>query len=158
MSDISLEPITQAEFDAWLPRAIVEYAQEHVVDGRWSEEEAVEKSRAEHEKLLPQGLATPEHHLWTITRSSDRKAVGLLWAQMTQTPRPHAFIYNIEIHPDSRRRGYAEAAMKELEVVARRMGAETIRLHVFGHNAAARPLYVKLGYEPTNIVMAKALA
>jgi ribosomal protein S18 acetylase RimI-like enzyme len=42
-------------------------------------------------------------------------------------------------------------------VVARRMGAETIRLHVFGHNTAARPLYVKLGYEPTNIVMAKPL-
>jgi ribosomal protein S18 acetylase RimI-like enzyme len=71
--------MTQAEFDAWVPRAIREYAQEHVVDGRWSEEEAIDKSRA-----------------------------------------------------------------------------ETIRLHVFGHNAAARPLYVKLGYEPTNIVMAKS--
>jgi ribosomal protein S18 acetylase RimI-like enzyme len=76
---------------------------------------------------------------------------------MTQVPKPHAFVYNIEVYPDFRRRGYAEAAMKELEVVARRMGAETIRLHVFGHNAAARPLYVKLGYEPTNIVMAKSL-
>jgi ribosomal protein S18 acetylase RimI-like enzyme len=158
LSDIALEPMTQPEFEAWLPRAIVEYAQEHVVDGRWSEEEAVEKSRAEHEKLLPQGLATPDHHLWTITRSSDRKAVGLLWVHMMQTPRPHAFVYDIEINPDSRRRGYAEAAMKELEAVARRMGAETIRLHVFGHNTAARPLYVKLGYEPTNIVMAKSLA
>jgi ribosomal protein S18 acetylase RimI-like enzyme len=157
LSDIQLEPMTQVEFDEWLPTAIVEYAHEHVVDGRWSDEEAVEKSRAEHEKLLPQGLATPEHHFWTITRSSDRKAVGLLWVQMMQTPRPHAFVYNIEVYPDFRRRGYAEAAMMELEVVARQMGAETIRLHVFGHNAAARPLYVKLGYEPTNIVMAKSL-
>jgi len=149
--------MTQAEFDEWLPKAIVEYAQEHVVDGRWSEQEAVEKSRAEHQSLLPQGLATPAHHLWTITRSSDRKAVGLLWANMVRTPRPHLFIYNIEIHPDFRRRGYAEAAMRQIEVEAKRMGAETIRLHVFGHNAAARPLYVKLGYEPTNIVMAKSL-
>lgn len=149
--------MTQAEFDAWLPQAIVGYAHEHVADGSWSEEEAVEKSRAEHEKLLPQGLATPENHLWTITRSSDRKAVGLLWVHMRQTPRPHAFIYNIEIHPDFRRRGYAEAAMKELETVAGRLGAESIRLHVFGHNAVARRLYEKLGYEPTNIVMAKSL-
>jgi ribosomal protein S18 acetylase RimI-like enzyme len=149
--------MTQAEFDAWLPRAIREYAEEHVVDGRWSQDEAVEKSRAEHQTLLPQGLATSDHHLWSIVRSDDQKPVGLLWIHMQQKPKPHAFIYNIEVYPEFRRRGYAEAAMKELEVVARRMGAETIRLHVFGHNTAARPLYEKLGYEPTNIVMAKAL-
>ena len=150
--------MTRAEFDAWLPRAIVEYAQEHVVDGRWSEDEAIDKSRAEHEKLLPQGLATADNHLWSIVRSEDRKSVGLLWVNMQQKPKPHAFIYNIEVYPDFRRRGYAEAAMRELEVAVKRMGAETIRLHVFGHNTAARPLYEKLGYEPTNIVMAKPLA
>lgn len=157
MSDISLEPMTQAEFDAWLPRAIVEYAQEHVVDGRWSQEEAVDKSRAEHDTLLPQGLGTRDNHLWSIVGSEDRKRVGILWVNLRQKPNPHVFVYNIEIFPDFRRRGYAEAAMKELEVAARRMGAETIRLHVFGHNKAARPLYEKLGYEPTNIVMAKPL-
>ena len=90
--------MTRAEFDAWLPRAILEYAQGHVVDGRWSEDEAVEKSRAEHSRLLPQGLETPEHHLWTITRSSDRKAVGLLWVHMMETPRPHVFVYDIEVY------------------------------------------------------------
>lgn len=155
---ISLEPMTQPEFDAWLPEAIAGYAQEHVQDGRWSEDEALEKSRAEHEQLLPQGLATPDHNLWTITRLSDLVPVGLLWVHLAKTPKPHVFVYNIEIRPDFRRRGYAEAAMTLLEDEARRMGAESIRLHVFGHNAAARPLYEKLGYAPTNILMAKPLA
>lgn len=149
--------MTQSEFDAWLARAIVEYAQEHVVDGRWSEDEAVEKSRAEHEQLLPQGLATPDHHLWSIVRANDRERVGILWVNVRDKPRPHAFVYNLEVFPDFRRQGFAEAAMRQFEVEARRMGAETIRLHVFGHNAAARPLYEKLGYTPTNIVMAKPL-
>jgi ribosomal protein S18 acetylase RimI-like enzyme len=157
LSEIALEPMTQDRFDAWLPKAIVEYAHEHVVDGRWSAEEAEEKSREEHQKLLPQGLATPDHHFWTIVRSSDRQAVGLLWVNLMRTPKPHAFIYNIEIDPGFRRRGYAEAAMLLLEAEARRMGAEAIRLHVFGHNSAARPLYEKLGYRPTNILMAKQL-
>jgi ribosomal protein S18 acetylase RimI-like enzyme len=157
LSDIALEPMTQAEFDAWLSRAIVEYAQEHIVDGRWSADEAVEKSRAEHDQLLPQGLATPDNHLWSILRARDRERVGVLWVNVRQKPKPHAFVYNIEIFPDFRRQGFAEAAMKQLEVEARRMGAETIRLHVFGHNTAARPLYEKLGYIPTNIVMAKPL-
>lgn len=157
MSDVSLEPMTQAQFDAWLPGAITGYAQEHVADGRWSAEEAEEKSREEHEKLLPQGLETPDHRLWSIVRTSDRVPVGILWINLVHKPRPHIFVYNIEIESQYRRRGYAEAAMKELEVEARRMGAERIRLHVFGHNAAARPLYEKLGYETTNVLMAKPL-
>ncbi|HKC18100.1 MAG TPA: GNAT family N-acetyltransferase [Candidatus Dormibacteraeota bacterium] len=157
MSEISLEPMSQAQFDAWLQRAIVDYAHEHVVDGSWSESEAEEKSRAEHDKLLPQGLATPDNHLWSIVRPSDHAAVGILWVHMRRKPKPHAFVFNVEIFPDFRRRGYAEQAMRKLEEEARRMGAESIRLHVFGHNAAARPLYEKLGFEPTNIVMAKPL-
>lgn len=149
--------MTQAEFDAWLARAIVEYAQEHVADGQWSQEESIEKSRAEHDKLLPQGLATPGQHLWSIVRSSDHERVGILWVNLRDKPKPHAFVYNIEVFPEFRRHGYAEAAMRKLEDEARRMGAETIRLHVFGHNTAARPMYEKLGYSPTNILMAKPL-
>jgi ribosomal protein S18 acetylase RimI-like enzyme len=158
VSEIALEPMTQLEFEAWLSRAIVDYAQEHVADGQWSEDEAVEKSRAEHDKLLPQGLATPDNHLWSIVRAGDGERVGILWVNVRQKPKPHAFIFYIEISPEFRRQGFAAAAMKQLEVEAKRWGAETIRLHVFGHNAAARPLYEKLGYIPTNIVMAKTLS
>lgn len=150
--------MTQAQFDAWLPGAITGYAQEHVADGRWSEEEAEEKSRAEHAELLPHGLSTADNHLWSIVRAGDRMPVGILWVRLNQKPRPHAFIYDIEVQPEHRRHGYAEAAMRQLEVEARRMGAQTIRLHVFGNNSAARPLYEKLGYETTNVLMAKPLA
>lgn len=156
--EVTLEPMTPAQFDAWLPGQIADYAREHVVDGQWSEDEAMEKSRAEHEKLLPKGVATPDQRMWAITRKGDGEAVGLLWVHFQEKPRPRVFVYNIEIYPDFRRRGYAEAAMTLLEDEARRMGAESIRLHVFGHNAAARPLYEKLGYSPTNILMAKLLA
>ena len=38
-----------------------------------------------------------------------------------------------------------------------RQGLETLALHVFGHNPGARALYEKLGYEITNINMAKHL-
>lgn len=149
--------MTQAEFDAWLPAAIVTYANETAASGRWTNAESIERSREEHERLLPQGLATPNHHLWSITRVSDRKAVGLLWIEAQPSPSPTAFVYNIEIYPEYRRRGHAEQAMTKLEEVARSLGLRQIRLHVFGHNSAARPLYEKLGYEPTNIMMAKRL-
>jgi len=154
---IDLVPMTQAEFEAWLPVAIATYASETAASGRWTREESAERSRQEHERLLPQGLATPNHQLWSITRASDHKPVGVLWIEAQQSPVPTAFIYNVEIYPEYRRRGYAEQAMTNLEDAARRMGLRQIRLHVFGHNSAARPLYEKLGYEPTNIMMAKQL-
>ncbi len=149
--------MTVREFEAWVPREIAGYAAEHVRTGRWSAEEALERSREEHTRLLPQGLATPDHRLWNIVPAGGREAVGMLWVQVMQKPMPSAFIYNIEIHPQFRRRGYAEQAMLRLEEEARRLGLEGIRLHVFGHNTAARPLYEKLGYLPTNINMLKRL-
>jgi ribosomal protein S18 acetylase RimI-like enzyme len=158
LETIELVPFTQEQFDAWLPRAIAEYAHEHVSTGRWSEAEAIEKSREEHAKLLPQGPATPGHRMWSIVRAGDRQPVGLLWVQVMDQPTPRAFIYNIEIDAEFRRRGYAMQAMKKLEEEARSLGLGSIGLHVFGHNTAARPLYEKLGYVATNINMSKRLS
>lgn len=149
--------MTREQFDAWLPSAIAGYAAEHVRTGRWSEDEALDRSREEHSKLLPQGPATPEHRMWTIVRSSDRQPVGMLWVHVIEKPSRTAFVYNIEIDPRFRRQGFAEQAMTRLEDEARRWGCTSIRLHVFGHNTAARPLYEKLGYVATNINMAKQL-
>ena len=149
--------MTEEQFEAWLPGAIAGYAREHVATGRWSEEESLQRSREEHDKLLPQGLATPDHRLWSIVRSSDHTPVGILWVNIVQKPRPSAFIFDIEIDPRFRRHGYATQAMTRLEEEARHLGLESIRLHVFGHNKAARPLYEKLGYVPTNINMSKSL-
>jgi len=157
MDEIRLVPMPPEEFDAWLPGSIVEYAAEHVSTGRWSREESLQRSREEYEKLLPQGVNTPGHHLWSIVRSSDAHRVGLLWVGVVEQPKRHAFVYNIEIDEEFRRRGYAEQAMARLEEEVRRLGLDTIRLHVFGHNRAARPLYEKLGYETTNVLMAKRL-
>jgi len=44
---VTLEPMTEAEFQSFVEPAIAEYAQGHVTDGQWAEEEALEKSRKE---------------------------------------------------------------------------------------------------------------
>lgn len=155
---VVLRRMTQEQFDDWLPGAIKGYAEEHVASGRWSKDEALGRSRQEYEQLLPQGVTTPNHHLWTIVRESDGQRAGMLWMAVRDQPARQAFIYNIEIDEQFRRRGYAEQAMLKLETEVRQLGLDTISLHVFGHNAKARPLYEKLGYEPTNILMAKKLS
>jgi len=157
LDQIDLEPMTKEQFEAWLPGSVADYAAEHVASGRWSREESLERSREEHARLLPQGPATPGHRVWSIVRSSDREPVGMLWIQVMDKPTPRAFIFNIEIDARFRRRGYAMQAMTKLEEEAKRLGLDSIGLHVFGHNTAARPLYEKLGYVATNINMSKHL-
>ena len=67
------------------------------------------------------------------------------------------WIYDIIVHEQFRRRGYARRILKLAEDRARELGAARVELHVFGHNHAARTLYEKTGYEVSSIVMVKQL-
>jgi len=108
--------------------------------------------------LLPQGLATPEHHFHTVVDAAG-DAVGILWfAEKTKFGERIAYVFNIEIAPQRRRQGHALRAFQALEDEVRRLGLKGVALHVFGHNHAAQALYARLGYAPTNINLFKAVA
>lgn len=66
-------------------------------------------------------------------------------------------MYDFLVYEPYRRCGYGWQALQALEQNVRALGLDTIGLHVFGHNHAARALYEKAGYEVTNINMAKKL-
>jgi len=150
--------MTAEQYSFWLGPAIEDYANENVATGRWRRDEALQKSREEYARLLPDGVSTPGNRLWSIVRSSDGRDVGQLWINLVDKPTPRAFVYNIEIYPEFRRQGFAKQAMLRLEVEVRGLGLDRIGLHVFGHNSAARTLYDNLGYTATNINMVKHLA
>ncbi len=158
---VQLQPMTSAEYEPWLEGDIREYADEKVRAGNWSAADALERSAEEHRKLLPQGLATPDNYLYTITAEpapgEGPVPVGMVWLAVPPWQPPLAFIYDFVIHEPYRRRGYASQALLALEGKVRALGLDTIGLHVFGHNHAARALYEKAGYEITNISMAKKL-
>lgn len=153
---VTLRPMTAAEYEAWLAHLIADYAAEKVAAGNWTAEEAPARAAAETNGLLPQGAATPGQHLFSIAAAGEPEAVGVLWFAALPE-RKQAFIYDLEIHPPYRRRGFEEQAMRAAEGEVKALGLETIGLHVFGSNHAARALYAKLGYEETNVNMAKRL-
>ncbi len=158
---VTLQPMTPAEYEPWLKAGIQEYADEKVRAGNWSADEALERSAEEHRKLLPQGLDTPDSYLYTIMADSSPgaglTAVGMVWLAVPPWKPPVAFIYDFLIYEPYRRRGYASQALAALEEKVRALGLDTIGLHVFGHNHAARALYEKAGYVVTNINMTKKL-
>ena len=156
---IILNPFTEKELESYLQRDIAQYAQENIKAGYWTESEAMEKSRSSHARLLPQGVATPNQHLFSIWDSERGEPVGNIWMFADyDSANPSGFIYDLFIEERFRKKGYATAAMLALEGKAKELGLTALYLHVFAHNLAARSLYDKLGYGVKSTNMAKPLA
>jgi RimJ/RimL family protein N-acetyltransferase len=157
LTKVRLEPLSEADYAAWLAQSIDGYAAEKVRAGNWAAERARARAEEEFRQLLPGGLTTPGNHLFSIEDAGSGTKVGIVWLAIRDAARGRAFIYDFLIHEQYRRRGYGLAALRALDGVARGLGMQEIGLHVFGHNHAARALYEKAGYEVTNVSMARKL-
>jgi RimJ/RimL family protein N-acetyltransferase len=145
-------------FEKYMERLLVDYTADKIKAGNVSPDNAQEQIQKEVARLLPEGLYTPQHTFFEVCDPETGAKVGILWIFFNPgDQRNQAFIYDIEIYEAYRRRGYASQALKALEDYLRRQGAERIGLHVFGFNTGAQALYLKLGYEITNIQMAKKI-
>jgi GNAT superfamily N-acetyltransferase len=113
--------MSPAIYGAWVERAIREYAEGHVAAGNWTAESAIDRARAQFDELLPDGPATSGQDLWSIQDTTGTH-VGILWVG----PRPNVpdalWIYDIEVEPEARGRGYAQAALDALHEWAREQG------------------------------------
>ncbi|WP_133700109.1 GNAT family N-acetyltransferase [Roseateles toxinivorans] len=153
-----LIPMTEAGFARYLEAAIAGFAQDQIDAGRWTAEQALALSREDFEGLLPQGLATPDQHLFEIQDETGGTTIGWLWfALMLKSGVRIAYVYDLEVMPEHRRQGHARAAFKAMEPLVRALGLASIGLHVFAHNPGAQALYASLGYEVTGINMLKQL-
>jgi len=154
-----LVPMRAESFAGFFEQAVAGYAADNVASGRWLAHEAVQLARAETERLLPHGVATPDHHLYDIKACADGDTVGHLWfAALPRGGRRIAYLFQIEVYPSFRRRGHARAALNALEPLAGTLGLFEIALNVFGSNAEAQWLYRTAGYGVTSISMHKHLS
>jgi ribosomal protein S18 acetylase RimI-like enzyme len=151
-----LIPMTQPEFDAFLERLIPDYAADNVRAGYWGEEEALEKSRKQTMSLLPDGLKTKDHYLYTLYEGDN--AVGMIWLRAElDRPIKSGFIFDVEIKEEFRGKGYGKQAMLLIEEKARELGVKRMGLHVFGYNDVAKNLYERIGYKVSSTNMLKDL-
>jgi hypothetical protein len=63
---ITLEPMTQSQFETYLERAVPEYAQAHVDAGDCDPARALDRARGDYVSLLPAGLKSESHYLFAI--------------------------------------------------------------------------------------------
>lgn len=155
---IRLEPMSEAEFASYLARAVPSYAQAHLDAGDVHPDEALSRARQDYDELLPEGLRTPNEHLFTLAHET-LGAVGMIWFELRERRgAKSAYLYDFEIREDLRGRGLGREALQRLEERLRELGVQRVGLNVFGHNRAARALYEKVGFEITGIGMTKKLA
>jgi ribosomal protein S18 acetylase RimI-like enzyme len=155
---IRLKPMTDIKFSEYLENAISSYACENVDSGRWLEQGAIERSREDHEQLLPEGVNTKNNYLFEILSEADECSVGIVWLALEDKYGVKtAFIYDIEVKPAFRRKGYARSALLELESLASKQGIGSIGLHVFRQNSAAQNLYKAMGYSVVSSNMVKSI-
>ena len=144
-------------FAAWNERLVAEYAREKVEAGLWTEEHALDLSKAEQVAVLPDGMATPGHDLFVGV--VDGEVVGHLWLFTDPTqPVRDTFIYDIEINESHRGRGLGRALLEAAESWCAEHGSSSVRLNVFAPNIAARALYESAGYAPTSTHMMKRIS
>ena len=156
---VRLEPMTWDEFDVWSERSVRGFVAQQVGAGLQPEPEATDFARRQLDVLLPAGLATPLHHLWTVRPAgSEETVLGGLWMRVRPlSVEVEAYVFDIDLVPEARGRGLGRATLLAAERAARGLGADVVRLNVFGHNHVAMRLYDSLGYDVAGTTMTRRL-
>jgi GNAT superfamily N-acetyltransferase len=146
---IELRPMTDAEFAAWVPALLEEYAGDLIRDYGMSGDQARAQASAEVENELP-----PDHVVFVI--EVDGASVGHLWlVERRNAYEPTLVVYDVDIDEPHRGKGYGREAMLFAEDEARRRGLSRIALQVGARNDVARDLYRSLGFEENEVRMSK---
>jgi ribosomal protein S18 acetylase RimI-like enzyme len=156
--ELTLRPLTQAEYDEWLPRQEAGYAQMIIDSGSHPPEAAREKARRDTQRTFNAGLDTPGQLVFRVVAGAEAVPVGWLWLAVPGPDDPAmAWVYDVEVDEAQRGHGYGRQAMLLAEQEAHARGMTSIGLNVHGHNTVAISLYDSLGYTVTAQQMKKVL-
>ncbi|MDI1463814.1 GNAT family N-acetyltransferase [Catellatospora sp. KI3] len=136
-------PMSPEEYGPWLSGEIVGYAEDITASGSATAEAARARSDREFAELLPDGLATAGHSLWTLC--DDGQAVAHIWLRHGHAP-SMGYVFGVNVHEGHRGKGYGRAVMLLGERETAAAGDAQLGLNVFGSNTVARNLYDRLGY------------
>lgn len=144
-------PMTEAEFGPWLAAVKEGYAHS------WSDrgvprDEARAKSERDHDRLLPDGLASEDVVLSVLEHEGT--PVGTLWLAVAGE---RGFVYYVEADARFRGHGHGRTLMLLAEAQTLAAGKPVLALNVFTGNTPAERLYESLGYRPVTYSMYKEL-
>lgn len=150
---LQLRPMRPDEFPAFRDSFLRDWADDLARIDDVSVAEALRQAAQRTDAELPDGVATPRHHIFALVDGD--AAVGTAWMSVTATG--EAFLEDLTVREQFRGQGYGRRALELLELHASSLGLRCIDLHVYAHNTRALALYQQQGYRTTGLKMRKAL-
>ena len=155
-----IEPCLPGEDMAWFIARQFEASRENeaLPAAKTQDEQA-----AAHREELLNFLGSQAHARILIVRREDGLRLGYIWIAERGYCDPWdfgaapAWIYDLRVEPDFRRRGLGRALLLAACQQAREAGFSRIGLHVFGHNQAAIQLYRASGFSTAHSYLQKQL-
>ena len=146
---IGFNKMTPTEFLRFRERSVSDYAEDLMHGRGLNRDEALQEAEAEFGALLPEGPDTANQFLMTIADAESGAAVGLIWYGYEKAGgERRVFLTDFLIREERRRKGYATAALAEMERRAKADGCVSAALYVWEHNGPGAALYAKCGYSP----------
>lgn len=149
--------MNSTEFLAFRQLSVENGAVQFVEDFGGDLEVATQKTEEKFLSYLPEGLATSGNYFYLL-KDQNLKSYGYLWfGERDGVKENKIFIFDIFVEPEFRGHGHGKWILRWLEAETKIMQIKEISLHVLGYNHVARELYESMGFEITNIYMAKKL-
>jgi len=154
---ITLQPLSQVEFDEYLKYALPHLAEELTRARDITPEEGAKVADASFRAIFPEGRVDSEDQ-FVLGLEADGRRIGVLHYGVRRDKRePYVYLWDIHLDRAERGKGYGRQVLALLEREVKSLGLRRIRLNVFGHNQTARHLYEQMGYAPESIALVKSL-
>ena len=147
---IEFKTMSEAEYSKFRDYSISEYANDLMNGENFDHETALKNAEREFSEMLTDGPDTEDHFVMVIRDAQCGKEVGWIWYcyETDKDEMPQVFLCDFLIFEDCRRKGYATAALAEMERRAKADGCVFAALLVWDHNGPGAALYRKCGYAP----------
>ena len=151
---MTLRKMTEDEFRAFKKSSVADYAVDLMKGRNISPEQALIEAEEEFDADLPDGLDTKYSFMMNIEDGNEKRVGWIYFKYYTREDddQYYVFLEDLLIFESERRRGFASAAIHEMNMLAKQDGCSSSVLFVWDHNPEGMSLYEKCGYKPYNRV------
>jgi ribosomal protein S18 acetylase RimI-like enzyme len=144
---VVLVPLTPQERHAFTSALVADYVDYLVVRGEVADPVTARAQAGAAIEAEVEAAVQAREQFWAA-HDAEGTTVGWLWVRcpMEGLPASAAFLYQIVVKAEVRRRGYGTAMLAALEDVLAAGGRSELRLNVWDTNEAGRRLYERAGY------------
>lgn len=145
--NVKFRKMNPQEYNSYYEYNISDYAKDLVKSSGITVEESLKQAKKEFADMLSEGMDTKDNSLMIIEDENTGKKVGIIWYLYELCDGvKQVFISDFVIYEEERRKGYAAAALAEMEHKAVEDDCTQSIIYVWKHNPPGVNLYTKCGY------------